>query len=527
MSKQPRQRQSRSARAPRGPGRKAVARGGQRRRASLVTWGMVGLLVAAVVAGLAVQSQRSSSGGRAVVVPRVVNGPDDGVLLGRPSAPVLVDEDGDFTCPLCQRFQATMGATIDQLVRQGTIRFNYHPLALLAQNGQDPAQAANATLCVGVVSPASFWELHDALFAEQEPEGAGRWTAQFLVGFGHQQGIGGQAYDRCVTGGTYLGFVDQITQQAQQRGIDATPTIFINGQLQQDPNVLTSPAAFQAAVARALHTSQPDHLVVVVEENHSFEEIIGAPAAPFINHLAAGGTLLTDYHAITHPSLPNYVALLSGRTPIEINCNACTFAGLTLVDQLEASRISWGAYLEGLPRPCSTVAGSGAYTELVDPFMHAAGVRDVPRRCDRVMPFRRFHRDLAGGRLPTVVFVMPDLHHEMHSGPVRVADAWLQRLVDQLRASPVWRQDTRVVVTFDEGARHDVRSCCGGLGRGGRIPTIVAGPQIPQGRDRTPYTHYSLLRSIEAAFGLPFLGHAGDPASATIPQVAGPSRRAA
>ncbi len=266
--------------------------------------------------------------------------------------------------------------------------------------------------------------------------------------------------------------------------------------------------------------SPPDHLIVVIEENHSFEEIIGAPAAPFINTLAAHGTLLTDDHAITHPSLPNYVALLSGHTPIENDCRGCTFAGPNLVDQLEAGHISWAAYLQGLPRPCSTVAHAGAYTTLVDPFMHAADVRDHPSRCDRVLPFSRFHPDLAAGRLPTVVFVMPDLHHEMHSGPVRVADAWLRWLVGELAASPVWHQDTRLVVTFDESRRADVRSCCDGLGRGGRIPTMVAGPRIPQGRDATPYTHYSLLRSIEAAFGLPFLGHASDPATFTIPAVA-------
>ncbi|HEX6674237.1 MAG TPA: alkaline phosphatase family protein [Actinomycetes bacterium] len=281
-------------------------------------------------------------------------------------------------------------------------------------------------------------------------------------------------------------------------------------------------AGCAVSVARATTAAArpPEHLIVVVEENHSFEQIIGSPAAPFINHLAARGTLLTNYYATTHPSLPNYVALLSGRTPIRSDCRACTFAGPSLVDQLEAHDVSWAAYLQGLPGPCSTVVGSGAYTELVDPFMHAVRVRDNPDRCDRVLPFSRFHADLAEGRLPTVVFVMPDLHHEMHSGPVRVADAWLRRLVGQLATSPLWRQDTRLVVTFDESTRHDVRSCCDGLGRGGRIPTIVAGPRIPQGHDPTPYTHYSLLRSIEAAFGLPFLGHAGDQATTTIPALA-------
>jgi phosphatidylinositol-3-phosphatase len=289
------------------------------------------------------------------------------------------------------------------------------------------------------------------------------------------------------------------------------------------PPVARATGARPAAAA----ARPPAHLVVVVEENHSFEEIIGSPAAPFLNRLAARGTLLSDYHAIAHPSLPNYVALLSGRTPIRGDCRACTFAGPTLVDQLEARHVSWAAYLQGLPEPCSTVAGAGAYTELVDPFMHAVRVRDNPARCDRVLPFSRFHADLAAGRLPTVVFVMPDLHHEMHSGPVPVADAWLRRLVDQLAGSPLWRQDTRVVVTFDESYRQDVRSCCGGLGRGGRVPTIVFGPRVPAGRDASPYTHYSLLRSIEAAYGLPFLGHADDPATTTIPALAGRSQGAA
>jgi hypothetical protein len=280
--------------------------------------------------------------------------------------------------------------------------------------------------------------------------------------------------------------------------------------------------AVRASRAGRLATP-PRHLIVVIEENHSFEEIIGSPAAPFLNHLAAHGTLLTGYHAVTHPSLPNYVALLGGRTDgIQGDCQACTFAGPTLIDQLQARRISWAAYFQGLPRPCSAVARSGAYTEAVDPFMHAARVRDDPARCDRVLPFRFLHVDLAAGRLPTVVFVVPDLLHDMHSGLVGVADRWLHRLVAELEVNPVWRQDTRLVVTFDESTRADVRSCCGGVGRGGLVPTIVAGPRIPEGRDPTPYTHYSLLRSVEAALGLPFLGHAGDPTTATIAAVADP-----
>jgi protein-disulfide isomerase len=249
MSNKRRQQHGRGARPPRS--RNATRRSRQRRRPSPVIWCVVGLLAAAAIVGIVVQSQRSGSSGHPVVTPAVISGPDNGVLQGQASAPVLVDEYGDFTCPICRQFQATIGPTIARLVQQGTIRFNYHPIALLAQNGQDPAQAANAALSAGDVSRGDFWKLHDALFANQEPEGAGRWTAQYLLDFGHQQGITSPAYDQAVTSGKYLGFVEAITRQAQQRGINATPTIFINGQLQQDPDVLTSPADFEAAVTRA------------------------------------------------------------------------------------------------------------------------------------------------------------------------------------------------------------------------------------------------------------------------------------
>lgn len=272
---------------------------------------------------------------------------------------------------------------------------------------------------------------------------------------------------------------------------------------------------------------RPSHLIVVIEENHSFQQIIGSPAAPFINQLAARGTLLTDYHAVTHPSLPNYIALLAGRTDrIRSDCHRCTIPGPTLVDQLEAHGISWAAYMEGLPRRCSEVPDSGAYTDAVDPFMHARTVRDSRPSCDRVLPFSHFGAALAAGRLPTVVFVAPNLRDDMHSGWVRTADAWLRRLIGELRASRLWREDTRVVVTFDEGSGGDARSCCAGLGDGGLVATIVAGPRVPSGRDSTPYTHYALLRSIETAFGLPFLGHAGDEGTATILAVVGTPRRA-
>ena len=267
-------------------------------------------------------------------------------------------------------------------------------------------------------------------------------------------------------------------------------------------------------------------VIVVVEENHSIGQIIGSPQAPFLNRLADRGTLLTSYFAITHPSLPNYIAMVSGGTQgITSDCGGCNIDAPNLADQLEAAGISWRAYMEGLPGPCSDAHQTGAYAKKHDPFMYFASVRDDPGRCAKVVPFDRLDADLAAGRLPRLVFITPNLDHDMHgageggddAGLVATADRWLERLYGKLASSSAWRDGTRLVVTWDEGGGGERAGCCGGLATGGRVTTIVTGPGIAPARDDAAYSHYALLRSIETLFHLPLLGHAGDPSTATIP----------
>jgi hypothetical protein len=281
------------------------------------------------------------------------------------------------------------------------------------------------------------------------------------------------------------------------------------------PPPRTAPAGAGAAAA----PQAAAHVVLVVEENHEFGQVIGSPRAPFLNRLAAGGTLLTRYYAIGHPSLPNYLALVAG-SPLGIHsdCRSCHRPGPTLVDQLQAAGITWKAYYQGLPAPCSTVATAGAYVKKVDPFLHLDGVRADPRRCRRVVPLTQLGPDLGAGRLPRLAVVTPDLDHDMHSGSVQKADVFLRRLDQRLRSSPE-ATSILLVVTFDEG-----RSDRGLAGRhgGGHVATVVVGPGVPAGaRDPTPYDHYSLLRSLELRFGLRPLRHAADAQTQTIPVVAG------
>jgi len=296
---------------------------------------------------------------------------------------------------------------------------------------------------------------------------------------------------------------------------------------QAAPAGSTTPPPATSRDRAATRDDATSRVVVVVEENLSIGQIIGSPQAPFLNRLAAKGTLLTSYFAITHPSLPNYIALFSGSPNGVDDDGKHDIDAPNLADQLEAAGISWKAYMEDLPAPCSDEHRAGAYAKKHNPFMYFASIRSNPGRCAKVVPFAQLDADLATGRLPRLVFVTPNLDHDMHGAgeggddaALTAADRWLEGLYGKLAGSSAWRDDTRLVITWDEGhgAGADGRTgCCGGLRTGGNVATIVTGPGIKPARDDATYSHYSLLRSIETLFHLPLLGHASDPSTATIP----------
>jgi hypothetical protein len=248
-------------------------------------------------------------------------------------------------------------------------------------------------------------------------------------------------------------------------------------------------------------------IVVVVFENKRYEEVIDQPSAPTFNALARRYALLTRYFAVAHPSLPNYLALVSGSTQIEGPCGECVFDARNLADTIEASGRTWKTYADGLPGRGFTGDASGGYVRRHNPLLHFASVRSRPDRLRRIVPFDQLALDLARGRLPDLSIVVPDLCNSMHDCSVAHGDAWLGRLLKPLLAS---RQVAGggVFVTFDEGAGTQMG--------GGRVAMVVAGPGVrPGSRSQRTYTHYSLLRTIEDAWRLPYLGRSAQAAPIT------------
>jgi phosphatidylinositol-3-phosphatase len=260
-----------------------------------------------------------------------------------------------------------------------------------------------------------------------------------------------------------------------------------------------------------LPTGAPAHIAVIVMENQEYGNVIGSRSAPFLNLLARHYALATGMYAITHPSLPNYLALTGGSTfGIDSDCTGCSVGATSIVDQLEAAHLSWRAYMEDLPHACFTGASAGAkappsgaadnpqYAKKHDPFAYYTRIVSNPRLCGDIVPLTRLSTDERQASLPRFLWITPNLCHDMHDCPVSTGDSYLAGLVPPLLRS--LGRDGLLFITWDEGATDD--ACCR-LASGGHIVTIVAGPGArPGARLATPTDHYSALQTIEDLLGL-------------------------
>lgn len=239
---------------------------------------------------------------------------------------------------------------------------------------------------------------------------------------------------------------------------------------------------------------RPDHVVVVLMENHSYSSIIGDSSAGYINSLAAQGASFTHSYAVAHPSQPNYLALFSGST-LGIDDDHCpvSFGGANLASELTGAGLSFAGYSESMPRAGFTGCAAGPYARKHNPWVDFT---NVPAGDNQ--PFTAFPGDYA--TLPTVSFVVPNLDNDMHDGTVAQGDAWLRANLDSYVQ---WAKshNSELVLTWDEDDNDAAN----------QIPTVVVGAGVRPGQYDERIDHYSVLRMLEDFYGLP---HAGSSASA-------------
>ena len=235
-----------------------------------------------------------------------------------------------------------------------------------------------------------------------------------------------------------------------------------------------------------------DHVVVIVFENKDEPQVIGSRDAPTFNAMARRYARFTNYRGVSHPSLPNYIAMVSGGTQgITSDCTTCLVNAPNLADSLEGARRTWKTYAEGLPQPGFTGASAGRYAKKHDPFMYFRDIASSRTRRQRVVPFGQLRVDLRNDAVPDFALVVPDMCDSMHDCPVQTGDRWLARVLPSL----LKLSNAVVFVVFDEGLA------------GNHVPALVVGSAVrPGARVTARIDHYSLLRTIEDAWGLPLLG---------------------
>jgi Phospholipase C len=233
-----------------------------------------------------------------------------------------------------------------------------------------------------------------------------------------------------------------------------------------------------------------DHIVVVIEENHSYSEIIGSSSAPYINSLANNGAKMTQSFAVTHPSEPNYLALFSGSTQ-GLTDDSCphSYSGSNLGRQLINAGKTFKGYSESMPSDGYTGCSSGSYARKHNPWVNFT---NVPSSSN--LRFSVFPTDYT--TLPKVAIVVPNLCNDMHDCSVSTGDTWLK---NHLGAYATWAKthNSLLLVTFDE----DDRSASN------RIPTLFYGAHVKTGSYSEHITHYTVLRTLESLTGLGCIGN--------------------
>lgn len=261
------------------------------------------------------------------------------------------------------------------------------------------------------------------------------------------------------------------------------------------------------------HGASYSHVIWLWMENQSYDQVVGSSSAPYVKSLARACGLATNYHNITHPSLPNYIAATSGLggadlEPFKADCDpsaSCSTDARSIFAQVS----SWRAYEESMQTACDR-QDSGDYAARHNPplyYTSLAGCRQ------RDVPLTRLAGDLSANSLPAFAFITPNLCHDTHDCPVSAGDRWLASEVSRIVASPAYRAGHTVLfITWDEGEGGSTSDCAvNERDVGCHVATLVVSPSTPAGqRSGELFNHYSLLRTTEDLLGVAPLGEAAN-----------------
>ena len=265
---------------------------------------------------------------------------------------------------------------------------------------------------------------------------------------------------------------------------------------------------------------------VIVMENASKKTLDAATNAPYLKALAQSAAIGNDYHGVAHPSLPNYVAMMSGDTQgvtcdcdptgtacTALTCNAllhgcgCSHAAASIADQIEAAGKTWKAYAEGMGTPCNKTS-AGQYATRHVPFLYYDGVQSNATRCaSHVVDYAAFAGDMNAP--PSLAFIAPNLTNDGHdpfpanAANLANADTWLSTNAKAILESAAFKAGGLLVVVWDEDDNSGIPAA------DDPVPIFVMSPYAKKAyASATKADHYALLATIEDGLGLARLGKA-------------------
>src|SRR5438270_2150941 len=241
------------------------------------------------------------------------------------------------------------------------------------------------------------------------------------------------------------------------------------------------------------------HVVMVLEENHSYSSVIGSASMPYLNSLANKYTLATNYYANTHPSIGNYFMLTTGQIITNNDGYTGTVTSDNIVRRILTAGKTWKSYAESLPSTGYVGGDSGLYSRHHNPFTYFSDVKNSTNQRQNLVPFGQFKTDRANNQLPDFSFVIPNKCNDAHDCSLATADNWLKTNIAPLLSTAAFQTggDGMLIIMFDEGATSDTSH------GGGHVAAVLVGPKVKRGyKLGTFYQHQSALKTVLKALGI-------------------------